>query len=932
MTACAHLEPPACEVGVVAAGPHGLEVYAALAAVLAPTNTTCLVPREQLAKANASAFSAANYSALVVTSSPDLPAGFVGTYVRFAERGGHLVLLGGKPPRLNLTAPLLGLNLMSTYQPYVLRGAVSVNATTAWAAVVRGTHAAGAGPAAVSGSAGPFGGLSAVGWSRPGSLFVPLLDAVDAHGRSAGWAVGCVANSGGAYGRGTWVFSGVSSLDVAFYTSPVVLATLRVAVLRASNTAAMASLAADWWAGAREAHAQRVRDSVAGAWAPAAAPAATGRIRLSPDRLHLLDGHSRRFFMLGADHFRGQFNDGVTAESLADNLNNAVLAGLNTVRMYGLGSPLDPAILGVFRSFYTTHGLRVLFTLECYKDKAQNSSAAVIQRTYQEAVSLASEDWVLGYDLCNEPDDQWNFLSSIVADVATGKTLGDLFPDSKQWGAYGQWQCGGWSTTFGAECRNLSGPVLDQADLPSDARAGFVAVSSMMAAWIGWRRQGFAKAKDTHLITVGNNALHALLPANAALDFVSHHSYASNPPQNSTCTYASFGNVTAISSTLDRLAGVWKGSPRPITFGEFGTRTTVGLEEFYAPPLGPAGNGPPESQACSLPQDCIAGVVSTISWYAAHDAKRTPCGDVWMRAVADNAGPGSAHHRCPAWAGEGTAAWAETAYVVCRPAIIAYGKAANVSVCSPVAPPPCNAITFEDAAAWDVAPWLVSLVHGYGGAIRWSLAEKGYVLSVWSDTWTGDDQASAKAHDMYVAGGRFGLFWYDGTPGGRPKPLACAQSFLRQYLSVSAWATNAYHLSWSEHAPTDSGFVAGFTFTGPDVLVASAASYTSPALNFTSGRVTALVLVARPVLLNGATKIVSTVRPPSLRRLATLLCASCQLRVCAGLGRRGARSECGGGAGASGGGGGGGVCVCGVWWWWWRWWRGGWWRGRGGLA
>ena len=44
---------------------------------------------------------------------------------------------------------------------------------------------------------------------------------------------------------------------------------------------------------------------------------------------------SGRYFMLGGDYFRGQFNDGLSPQDLVVDLNNAVLSGMNTVRFYG---------------------------------------------------------------------------------------------------------------------------------------------------------------------------------------------------------------------------------------------------------------------------------------------------------------------------------------------------------------------------------------------------------------------------------------------------------------------------------------------------------------------------------------------------------------------------------------------------------------------
>ena len=38
-------------------------------------------------------------------------------------------------------------------------------------------------------------------------------------------------------------------------------------------------------------------------------------------------------------------------------------------------------------------------------------------------------------------------------------------------------------------------------------------------------------------------------------------------------------------------------------------------------------------------------------------------------------------------------------------------------------------------------------------------------------------------HKQYIREGRFGLFWYDGSPQGKAKPLAACIRFLSQYLT-----------------------------------------------------------------------------------------------------------------------------------------------------
>ena len=65
--------------------------------------TTSAVTIAELA--NPKFFNASAFTALILPSAPSLPQQVVANYIRFAEAGGDLVLLGGKPPRVNVTKP-----------------------------------------------------------------------------------------------------------------------------------------------------------------------------------------------------------------------------------------------------------------------------------------------------------------------------------------------------------------------------------------------------------------------------------------------------------------------------------------------------------------------------------------------------------------------------------------------------------------------------------------------------------------------------------------------------------------------------------------------------------------------------------------------------------------------------------------------------------
>ena len=374
--------------------------------------------------------------------------------------------------------------------------------------------------------------------------------------------------------------------------------------------------------------------------------------------------------------------------------------------------------------------------------------------------------------------------------------------------------------------------------MPPSLKPGYDAADGIFGQWLDWKIASIRKVDPNRLITVGHNAQHALLASNSKLDFVSHHSYPASPPYNMTCTYASFDNCSALSGSVAIMDRVWiaEGKPRPVTLGEFGTRTTRDLWPLYGKRVGPqllAGGASARlasasplssssSPACVLPDDCVAGIVSTFGWFDTHNPGMS-CQDKWSQAVGSNAGPASIHHRCPASAGTGDDAWHSATYTACWSKIEAAGVGASVPVCTPPADPtPCNALSFAASAVWDLTVWLRAIASGTDGALRWTLAEKSYVNAVLSDTWTGSDQ-TPKAHDMYVSGSKWGLYWYDGTPLGRPKPIIHATRFLAEHMVAVGdvvWGDAAAHtLQLYEDASTGPNSVdVAYTFTGPGCL------------------------------------------------------------------------------------------------------------------
>ena len=259
---------------------------------------------------------------------------------------------------------------------------------------------------------------------------------------------------------------------------------------------------------------------------------------------------------------------------------------------------------------------------------------------------------------CTSPE---AYFPSIRINATTN--LSDIYPAAKDYNAYEKFQCGGWSTTFDrATCGELKHPV--SAGIPAGPILdAFKGMDAVLGTWIDWKMDAIRNVAgdNDRLITVGHNALLALLPSNNKLDFVSHHAYPSNPPDNASCTYSSLDNVSSLSNVLGIMQNVTS-RPMPVTLGEFGTKTTQGLWPFYVDRYSASAehsggvrgavssaerkrtkDGAGEAE-CTLSSDCCAGIASTIGWFLEHGQS---CSDAWSNGVIGNAGSGSIHHRCP---------------------------------------------------------------------------------------------------------------------------------------------------------------------------------------------------------------------------------------------------------------------------------------------
>ena len=134
----------------------------------------------------------------------------------------------------------------------------------------------------------------------------------------------------------------------------------------------------------------------------------------------------------------------------------------------------------------------------------------------------------------------------------------------------------------------------------------------------------------------------------------------------------------------------------------------------------------------------------------------------------------------------------------------------------------CGMLGFEASALWDSLSYLKSLSLGLDGALKWALYEKPWVLDTEANIWEANDP---KGHASHVAGGRWGMRWYDGTNQGQPKPIVHVTSFLARYLTTSSVWTDASSFNLSivpASTPNPNQGLqipAEFRFSGSDILI-----------------------------------------------------------------------------------------------------------------
>ncbi len=123
----------------------------------------------------------------------------------------------------------------------------------------------------------------------------------------------------------------------------------------------------------------------------------------------------------------------------------------------------------------------------------------------------------------------------------------------------------------------------------------------------------------------------------------------------------------------------------------------------------------------------------------------------------------------------------------------------------------------------EIVHWLYALANDYDGVMKWQLCDADPAYQWRFATWRRKDPEAKRLRER-----RFGMFWPDGTPEGRAKPIAHATRFLRDCVDAGL-ADGELELR------TDPNLIGtGYVFRGKNVLFVGGRGYDSPELQLES--------------------------------------------------------------------------------------------------
>lgn len=569
---------------------------------------------------------------------------------------------------------------------------------------------------------GSYTGISAIAFEYPEiSRYIPLLQIQDKYSRSEGFAAGILVNYAGEFKNSHWLLFGIESPE--FYATKEFVDTTVKALNRFKQNNLPEKLANE----------DRINKN---ARLDITSPAPDVFIRLSEDGKHFILPNGKKFFTLGCNYI-GPFErkcelgeDYFNLQRLEEDFKKAKDAGINTFRFWNFRMENHPDRLKTVIELARKYQIYLLLQPREHPLPTDKQHMEVFEKT---AKIAAAETIVLGYDLMNEP-----YVTVIGSTTVNGKPskilehkayerysspkfFDKLWVDQTAAEKAGYPEVGSWISPQDRKNLYAANAVLQQymekytskqdysclygfdGKLPIEPNHKEIIsiLDESVRDWILFHKEAIKKFDNNHFITVGYNTSLAAMPANALLDFTSHHIY--QMPY-------SYQDVQKSITTFDRLRAFWPN--KPITIGEFGF--SAGLK---------------------MPDDTYLGI-----------------------------------------------------------------NAASVA---------------------EMAVYLYAFANDYSGAYLWMLSEWPLANMKYNAPWISPEK------QIYES--RFGMFYYDGTPQGSPKPIAYAAKFFREYIDTHSPGDGEFKLVFAD-TPTGAGFV----FTDKDALFIGDTKYNSERLKFNS--------------------------------------------------------------------------------------------------
>ncbi len=135
----------------------------------------------------------------------------------------------------------------------------------------------------------------------------------------------------------------------------------------------------------------------------------------------------------------------------------------------------------------------------------------------------------------------------------------------------------------------------------------------------------------------------------------------------------------------------------------------------------------------------------------------------------------------------------------------------------------------DTSSVGEMIHYLYALSHGHDGCMKWTLTDWPIAVMRHNAPWI-------QGRDKRIYESRFGLYTYDGTLRGRPKPIAHALRFLRDHVDEAGPGGELQ----VKRAATAIG--AAYVYRARNALFIGDTAYTSPNLTFRATRPTNMML------------------------------------------------------------------------------------------